>query len=308
MSLDSLHIFAASGVELRLAAVQRARRRLGGLGFDVTVDPSVRARSQRFAGNDAQRVETLHRLAGLRPSIALAARGGYGMTRLLDTIDWDLLGESICAGTRWVGYSDMTPLQLGLLAHGGHRSWHGPMATEDFGRVDDDDAETKEANEVTVDCFVEAMSGVLEAVGFRTDAGRGGLKTEGTLWGGNLAMVVSLLGTRHWPHIDGGILFLEDVAEHPYRIERLLLQLQQSGVLDRQRAVLLGQFSDWKPSPIDRGYTLKSALAAVQARTATPLLTGLPFGHGPLKVCLPQGAHASLEVWGRDALLHWGDT
>ena len=112
-------------------------------------------------------------------------------------------------------------------------------------------------DEVTRDCFLEAMSGELEAVGFRTGPGFDGLDVRGTLWGGNLCMVSSLLGTPHWPRIKGGVLFLEDVNEHPYRIERMLLQLHQAGVLDAQKAILLGAFTDCRKSPLDRGYTLK---------------------------------------------------
>ena len=149
------------------------------------------------------------------------------------------------------------------------------------------------------------MSGELEALGFRTEAGFDGLEARGTLWGGNLTMVCSLLGTRHLPKVKGGVLFLEDVNEHPYRVERNLLQLHQAGVLDAQKAVLLGAFTGWKPSPLDRGYKLSSAVAAVRARTATPLLTGLPFGHVPTQVSLPVGRRVTLAVQGRDAFFGW---
>lgn len=299
--LIPLHVFAPAGVETRGPALQRAKQRLKALGFAVTLDASVRARHQRFAGSDETRLATLHRIAEAAPSIAMACRGGYGMTRLLDGIDWALLARSVERGTRWVGYSDLTALQLGLLAHTGALSWHGPMAADDFGRAD----EAGGLDEVTRDCFCEAMSGELEAVGWRTEAGFDGLQARGTLWGGNLAMVLSLLGTRHWPKVRGGILFLEDVGEHPYRIERLLLQLHQAGVLAQQKAVLLGQFTDWKPSPLDRGYTLKHAVAQLRSVCATPILGGLPFGHVPTKVTLPVGAKAELLVDGRNVLLGW---
>ena len=149
------------------------------------------------------------------------------------------------------------------------------------------------------------MSGELEAVGFRTEPGFDGLLARGTLWGGNLCMVNSLLGTPHWPRVKGGVLFLEDVNEHPYRVERSLLQLHQAGVLGAQKAVLLGAFSDWRKSPLDRGYTLKSAIAHLRGLTRTPILTGLPFGHVPTKVCLPVGARVTLAVQGRDVLVGW---
>jgi muramoyltetrapeptide carboxypeptidase len=118
-------------------------------------------------------------------------------------------------------------------------------------------------------------------------------------------MVVSLLGTPHWPKIKDGILFLEDVNEPPYRVERMLLQLQQAGVLQRQQAVLLGAFSDWRKSPLDRGYNLKSAISCVRSACTTPILTGLPFGHVPTKVMLPVGARVQLVVQGRDVLIGW---
>ena len=102
------------------------------------------------------------------------------------------------------------------------------------------------------------------------------------------------------------MLFLEDVNEHPYRVERGLLQLQQAGVLAQQKAVLLGDFSGWRKSPLDRGYTLKSAVAHLRSVcSGTPILTGLPFGHVPTKLTLPVGAKVQLVVDGRDALLGW---
>lgn len=298
---DLLIIYTSAGVELRRDALRRARERLRALGFDAQLDASVRARHQRFAGDDATRLATLNHVADVAPSIAMACRGGYGMTRLLDAIDWKRIARSVDRGTRWVGYSDMTALQLGLLAHTGRPSWAGPMACDDFGRSDDEGG----VDDIARDCFVEAMSGALHAVGFRTEAGFDGLHARGMLWGGNLTMVCSMLGTRHFPQVKGGILFVEDVSEHPYRIERCLLQLHQAGVLKQQKAVLIGAVSGWKASPLDRGYTLKSAVAHLRSVTRTPILTGLPFGHVPTKVTLPVGVRVELAVQGREVLVGW---
>jgi muramoyltetrapeptide carboxypeptidase len=301
--MTSLHLFSPSGSIARAPQLRLAARRLQALGFSVQLDADALARHQRFAGDDDTRLAALHRVAGAAPSIAMATRGGYGLTRLLDRIDWPLLLRSVERGTRWVGYSDVTALQLGLLAHAGSAgvSWAGPMAAGDFGLPDAEGG----VDEVTRDCFVEAMGGELEAVGFRTEAGFDGLGVAGRLWGGNLAMVVSLLGTPHWPDIRGGVLFLEDVNEHPFRIERLLLQLHQAGVLGRQKAVVLGAFSGVKPTPQDRGFTLKAVLARLRTLTPVPVLTGLPFGHVPTKVTLPVGRRVQLLVQGRDALIGW---
>ena len=295
--MPTLTIFSPSGVVARPPLLRLAAKRLTSLGFDVQVDEAATARGQRFAGSDETRLAAIHRVAQAAPSVAMASRGGYGLSRLLDGLDWSVLARSVERGTRWVGYSDFTALHMGLLTHAKSPSWAGPTALDAFGGETVDD--------VTAGCFTEAMHGELEALGFRTEVGFDGLEARGTLWGGNLTMVCSLLGTRHFPKVRGGILFLEDVNEHPYRVERNLLQLHQAGVLDAQNAVLLGAFTAWKPSLLDRGYKLASAVAAVRARTATPVLTGLPFGHVPSQVSLPVGRRVSLAVQSRDAFIGW---
>ena len=300
MSLSTLQIWSPSGVVVDRAGLRRAGRRLTKAGFDVTLDADALARDQRFAGTDVQRLNALHRVAEAAPSVALASRGGYGLTRLLPQIDWTLLKRSVERGTRWVGFSDVTALHLGLLARTGLDSWAGPTAMSCFAAEVPDD--------VTEACFLEAMSGELEAVGFRLSRDTpalDGLEREGVLWGGNLSIVCALVGTPDFPQVDGGILFLEDVNEHPYRVERSLLQLLQAGVLERQAAIVLGDFSGWKPSPLDKGYQLKHAVAAIRARCEVPILSGLPFGHIPTHVSLPHGRKVTLAVAGREAFLVW---
>lgn len=295
--MTTLRVFSPAGVVPRGAAVRLAVKRLRALGFDAGLDEAALAKHQRFAGDDATRLQALHRVAAEAPGVAMAARGGYGISRMLDRIDWKLLARSVDRGTRWVGHSDVTVLQLALLATTKRPTWAGPMANFDFGGETVDD--------VTRDCFTEAMSGELEAVGFRTEDGFDGLGARGVLWGGNLSMVCALLGTRWFPKVRGGVLFLEDVNEHPYRIERSLLQLHHAGVIDAQKAVLLGSFTDYRKSPLDRGYTLKTAVAQLRSATRTPVLTGLPFGHVPTKVTMPVGTRVELAVQGREVLVGW---
>ena len=297
--MNSLILYTPAGVIAAAAPLRLAAKRLKALGFDVTVDADALAKHQRFAGDDDVRLAAIHRVAKARPGVALATRGGYGLTRLLDRLDWKLLAGSIEAGTRWVGYSDLTALQMGLLAHAKAPTWWGPLGCDDFGRA--------ELDEVTPECFVEAMSGALEAVGFRTEAGFDGLDLRGTIWGGNLAMLCSMLGTPHWPRVKGGVLLLEDVAEHPYRVERMLLQLHQAGVLAGQKAIVLGAFTDWRKSPLDRGYDFKAMVAHLRGVVDVPILTGFPFGHVPTKVTLPFGVKGHLAVEGRNAFLGWAE-
>jgi muramoyltetrapeptide carboxypeptidase len=301
----TLTLFSPSGAVARAAPLRRAVRRLQARGFEVQVDEAALARHQRFAGDDATRLAALHRVAAAAPGVALATRGGYGLTRLLDAVDWALLARSVGRGTCWVGYSDFTALLLALWAHAGVSGWAGPLAIDDFGRRDVEGG----VDEVTADAFVEAMAGELEAIGFRTADGLDGLDLSGPLWGGNLSVLLSLLGTRHWPgrRLRGGLLFLEDVGEHPYRVERMLLQLQQAGVIDAQRALLLGDFGGWKPSPLDRGYALREVIAHLRSISRTPIVSGLPIGHLPrTRLPLPVGRRAQLVVERRNAWLAWG--
>ena len=126
------------------------------------------------------------------------------------------------------------------------------------------------------------------------------------LWGGNLAVLTSLVGTPYLPLVKGGILFLEDVAEHPYRIERMLTQLLHTGILTQQRAIVLGQFTEYKLGPHDKGFKLATAVNWLRSQLKIPVLTNLPYGHVATKVLLPVGAKVDLLVQGRDVMLLWG--
>ena len=120
-------------------------------------------------------------------------------------------------------------------------------------------------------------------------------------------LVAHLVGTPYLPSIEGGILFLEDVAEHPYRIERMLYQLHHAGVLARQRALLLGAFTEYDLNANDAGYDLDAAIAQLRSVTRVPIFTGLPFGHVRDKLTLPVGGRADLDVHDGHARLALSD-
>jgi len=288
-------IYAPSGFATEPAAVARAADRLVAMGHRVVVDECATARFQRFAGTDDERLAAIARIAAHHDvDVALAVRGGYGWTRLLPRIDF---GALAARGQRWLGHSDFTAFQLAALARAGMTSFAGPMAAYDFGAV--------EPSAYTL----EHCMAVLESPRHAFDAALDGpdIEASGTLWGGNLALVASLVGTPYLPAIDGGVLFLEDVAEHPYRIERMLWQLHLAGVLARQRVVLLGAFTEYAPSPNDGGYDFAAMVAAMRDVIGVPLYTGLPFGHIRDKVTLPVGGRALLRVRDGAALVALSD-
>ena len=119
-------------------------------------------------------------------------------------------------------------------------------------------------------------------------------------------MLTALVGTPYFPAIKGGVLVLEDIAEHPYRVERMLTQLLHAGVLASQKAIVLGQFTHYQLAPNDKGFRLQTVVDWLRSQVKIPVLMNLPMGHVPTKVLLPFGAPVELLVEGRDALIYWG--
>jgi len=288
-------LYAPAGFVIDPAAIERAAALLGSLGHRVIVDPTCATRWQRYSAADDERLAAIGRMAANHDvDLAVAARGGYGWTRLLDRLDY---GALAAAGKRWIGHSDFTAFQLAALAHAGLITYAGPLGAFDFG--------AEAPSGFTLDhCW-----GLLASSDYQVRCALDGpdLRCEGVLWGGNLAMITHLVGTAHLPPIDGGILFLEDIGEHPYRIERMLYQLAFAGVLERQRALLLGSFSGYELGPNDNGYDLQAMIAHVRDRFRVPIYTGLPFGHVPDKLTLPVGGRCALRVRASDAELVFSD-
>lgn len=196
--------------------------------------------------------------------------------------------QASASGTPIVGHSDFTAFQLAYLAKAGGVSFAGPMLLADFG-------------EEHVDSFMwRHFEGILRApvhdIEVEAPQMAAPATAEGTLWGGNLAMLCTLLGTPYMPNIDGGILFLEDINEPPYRVERMLLQLLHAGVLARQQAIVLGDFSNYRTTDYDNGYNMDAVFDFVREQLRIPVLTGLPFGHCPRKLTLPVGGNARLTA------------
>jgi len=286
-----IYLISPSGAVQDPAALTLAQQRLAGLGFSSTQDPCALKVHQRFAGTDAQRAGSIARALEQEHPIVMITRGGYGLSRLLPRIDWHAVADS---GKTFVGFSDFTAFNLALLARTGAHSFSGVAALPDFGNA--------QINHQTRDWFMAAMRGQLNLVQFPAPAADA-VDAHGILWGGNLAMVASLLGTPYMPRIRGGILFLEDVHEPAYRIERLLAQLWQAGILETQKAILLGQFTQTGTPPGGNGHDMDAVVRWLRATVKVPVVPGLPYGHVPVKVTLPIGTHAELATEGEVACL-----
>lgn len=258
------------------------------LGHRVVVPEGSLHTWRYFAGTDDERLGGLHALLD-DPSIDLvmAARGGYGITRLLPRIDWNRVATS---GKAFVGFSDFTAFNMAAFACSNLVTFHGPMLSIDFGKAEPD-------------TFMEQH--------FWMTLGRdphriddiaceheyGARRIDGTLWGGNLSLLSHLAGTPYFPTIDGGILYVEEIGEEPYAVERLFMQLYHCGALARQSALVLGDFTDCIPTnPIRYPYAMDEVVDTLRQLLPFPVLTDLPFGHIARKATLPFGAPGTLSL------------
>ena len=295
----SYQYLAPSG-EIDHGRRERALDVLEALGAVPVLMDGALEREGRFAGPDERRAEDLMTAAEL-PGVDLVMpiRGGYGMTRLLPLLDWERLAE---ARTPFVGYSDFTAFNAALYARTGRASWQGPML-----------GSFEEPDPFMLERFTAVFGRALEPLAFAepewaSDWKREAGEAEGVLWGGNLALLASLAGTPWMPDVRGGILYLEDVGEAAYRVERMLLTLLDAGILGRQRAVVLGDFSG--AAAVERSpgeETLPRVFGYLRRRlpAGTLMALGLPFGHVARKAALPFGREGRPILGAEGARLSW---
>lgn len=286
-----LRVVAPSGYADNSSRIETGLTRLYNAGFTVTNQQAAYRRYQRFAGSDAERIADFEDVAKGRvatPKVLMGLRGGYGAARLLPNIDFASLGARMRErGTLFFGFSDVCAIQLALLAKGNMSSFAGPMVYSEFGKP--------QPSTYTMDAFINGSTNSENTI-MVSSIQRRDVNVEGTFWGGNLSVLASLAGSPYMPDVDGGILFLEDVGEQPYRIERMLQTLYLSGVLSKQRAIVFGDFRMGTIRDVyDSSYDLTAVINTIQRVARVPVLTGFPFGHIANKSTFPLGAHAKIR-------------
>ena len=247
-----------------------------------------------LAGTDAERLGELNALLRRDDIDAIfCARGGYGVLRLLPGIDYD---AARAHPKLVVGYSDITALHFALWAKAGLPGLSGAMVAPDWSAMD-------AASEALFWHFAEGGVGEIVGPGGEVLEGVRPGHAEGVLLGGNLVMVASLLGTPYLPDLRGAILFVEEVGEPPYRIDRLFAQLKLAGVLDALGGLVLGAFTGAEPPPDRPSLSLDAVLDHYTADLRYPVARGLVYGHIRPKSTLPVGVRARLDVEGDAATL-----
>jgi muramoyltetrapeptide carboxypeptidase len=283
----TIGIYAPSGA-IDPQAIARAVDYLTAKGHRVIVAPQTVSQWRYFAGVDHERLDAFHRmLADSSIDILMAARGGYGWSRLLQDVDFSVVTET---DKVIVGFSDFTAFSLAAIAKSKLVTFAGPMAGVDFGNEN-------------VSAFMEGnfwplLSAANHSIEISCSQQPYPAQTiEGTIWGGNLSLLTHLVGTPYFPRIDGGILFLEEIAEEPYAVERMIFQLYHAGILEMQKALVLADFDNCQPTQKSRyPYGMAEVIELLRSLLSIPVLTGLPFGHIREKITIPVGGWASLNV------------
>ena len=296
-------LFASSNVGGSEARNQLALARLRCAGFAVQNPEIVSRQYLRFAGTDAQRAADFQNIATgavAAPKLLLGVRGGYGAMRILPNVDWQTLGRILQErGTIVAGFSDVTAIQCALLAQGGMSSLAAPMLYSEFGKTQPDivssqafvTALTDKALTIDVPALVsDEASDTLPRIMAKNSAQR----VTGTLWGGNLSVVSALAGSPYLPRIDGGIVFLEDVGEQAYRVERMLYDLYLAGAFKGQQAIVFGALSGTGEDSYDARYDALAVIQQLHELTGLPIYTGMPFGHVGKKQSFPLGAQCQI--------------
>lgn len=276
------------GIVSPAAAVERERlergaRALAAMGFRVKVSASALNRDRILAGGDCDRARELSAFfADPEVRAVLGARAGYGCGRLLPLLDFRALART---PKIFLGFSDATFLLNALVSLGGLVAFHGPMVAGEFAR-----GLTPRAREHLRQLLSGADGLELEA----HTAVRPGT-AEGELIGGCLSVLVATLGTPYAPAFDGRILFLEDTGEKAYRVDRMLVQLRQAGVLERVAGVVFGNLRPVDGAEQERGL-IADFVAEETSELRCPVLLGIEAGHGTENLALPFGVRARLDA------------
>ena len=287
---DCLSLVAPSGSAQDAARVDASAAALSSLGFRVKISPHCAESYGYLAGSDESRAADLQAAFG-DPDTAgvVCLKGGYGTPRILDRIDYRIMAEH---PKPFLGYSDITALHLAFRRHSGLVTLHGPMPSSDM--VPDFHPASRSSLE-------ELLFGTVYPRVLANPSGSGlecvvGGQAEGELAGGNLSLLAATMGTPWQIEAEGMILFIEDVDEAPYRIDRMLNQLRLAGIFEACAGIVFGAFTRCDAQAGKRSLDLMQVIADLVVPSGKPLLVGLEAGHCVPSLSLPLGTACSLDA------------
>ncbi len=285
----------APGSYITQSQLEESIKNFEELGYKVKYSKNILNKHGYLAGYDTERADDIHSMFADKEVDAIAAvRGGYGCARLLPILNYELIKSN---PKILIGYSDITSLLYGIYEKTGLVCFHGPVGTSTFNEYSvnhlyniladpKSNYEMKNLHEDEEQLFV-IKDGV----------------AEGELVGGNLSIVVSMIGTEYDIDSEGKIIFLEEIGEEPYRVDRMLTQMRQSGKFDKCKGIALGVFRrceiDESSPEFENSLSLKQVLKDRLGDLGVPVIYGLSFGHITNKFTLPFGIKAKLDTYNK---------
>lgn len=288
---DTIAFISPASKPADMNRIVLAKTRFESFGYKVKLGSNLSKERGYLAGTDDERIEDITAMFG-DPEVnaILCVRGGYGSGRLLDRLPYDLIKAN---PKIFCGYSDITAMHNAIYAKTGLVTFAGPMAAVDWYNTPD---------EYSAKVFFDLLANPHENYTYQYPAGhevisKHGGKASGKLFGGNLALVLSILGTPYLPDLDGCILYLEDVGEEPYRVDRMLNQLRLAGIFDKMSGLIIGQFTDCEVDhSVKKSITLDEVFSDYLTPIKKPVLFNFPHGHVTQNATLPHGVEVLLDA------------
>lgn len=287
---DVIGIISPASSPDDFSRIEKGISYLESLGYKVKLGKHIYKRFGYLSATDDERAEDLNKMFADREVRAIfCVRGGYGTPRILDKIDYNIIKRNPKV---FVGYSDITALQLAIFKKTGLITFSGPMLAVDMYSDFDPYAE---------EFFWKILTAKSKKIEIKNPDGvelivlRHGVAT-GTLLGGNLSLLASIIGTRFQPNFKDSILVIEDIGEEPYRIDRYLSQLKNAGILNRINGCIIGQFTDCVAKEPEKSLTLEQIFNDYFGSLKIPVVSNLSYGHIPRKITLPIGANVKIDT------------
>ena len=289
---DLIGVISPASSPNELERIEKGVKYLEGLGYKVAVGKNVGKVHGYLAGTDEERLDDLHSMFGNKDIKAIFnVRGGYGSGRLLDKINYGLIKRN---PKIFVGYSDITALQMAFLKKTGLITFAGPMVAVDFAS-DNVDPFTEENfwKIITSSKKIGKINNPNNEKFYTLSKGRG----EGSLIGGNLALLISLMGTDYQPNFSNSVLLLEDIGEDPYRIDRMFYQLKYAKVFSKIKGIILGRFVDcYIKDKTQSSLTLNDVISDYLEELKIPVLYNVKHGHIKENLTIPWGLKTKINT------------
>lgn len=251
---------------------------LKGLGYKVQIPKEIFEKKRYLAGDDILRADVINKLFS-DPEIdgILCARGGFGAMRLLDILNWDLIREN---PKLFIGFSDITAILLSIMEKTDTPVVHGPTVVS-----------IAKAENKTLESFQRTIQGCFDEIKIPNGRVLNPGRSRGVFKGGNISTISHLLGTRFQPRFKNAVLFLEDIGELSYKIDRMLSQLKMAGIFKGIAGVITGSFEQ-----CDNGEYIEEILLEIFEEYNIPIMTGLDAGHGDINLSLSMGTNIEIDT------------